>query len=674
MRNNQPVNDQEYVLTESQSPISRTDLNGNITYVNADFMEASGYAEEELIGQPHNVVRHPSMPPAAFADMWSYLKAGRSWTGIVKNRRKDGGYYWVMANASPMWENGVVVGYASVRMKPPATLLATVQTAYTHIQQGNADRLEIERGWLVHPGVRGVWERLMGMKIAGRMKVLIGMMVFVAVIIGLIGLKGLHSSNQQVSAMYREGAQATVLLDTIARAQHASQLQIADALLNGTPENALSAISAIEKNNAVIEQTWKTYLAIGHAENEKKVQNAFEAKNAKYQSEAIKPALTALKGNDHAALKKIYGDVLKPQFLDLSGNIDEQIATQDVNSKLALMEAESNYQLVRLESLFAILVGAASAIYFGLRLSRSMVRPIQMAVSASKQIAVGALNNHIKPKGRDETAELMAALFAMQRSLASMAHGVMGSARLINAESREISVGNQSLAARTEEQAVSLREAASDMENVSAKVRKNVESAELANRVAKEAGQVALKGGMAMGLMVGTMDSIAASSNKITEIIGVIDGIAFQTNILALNAAVEAARAGEQGKGFAVVATEVRSLAQRSAAAAKEIKTLIEDSVHQVEGGLTRVTDARSTIDATISAVKNLETIVHDIAYSSSEQGVAIDRVALLVAQIDNATQQNVPIAAQAAASAQILASESRNLERSAAAFRLPNE
>ncbi len=673
MRNNQPVNDHEYVLTESQSPFSRTDLNGNITFVNADFIEASGFSEEELIGQPHNMVRHPSMPTEAFADMWSYLKAGRSWTGIVKNRRKDGGYYWVMANASPMRENGVVVGYASVRMKPPSSLLATVQAAYNHIQQGNSNRLTIERGWLVHPGIKGLWQRILGMRIAGRMNVLIGMMVLMTMVVGLIGLKGLQSSHAQVSAMYREGAQATALLDTIARAQQASQLQIADALLKTGPENAMAVITSIERNDALIEQTWKSYLAIGHEENEKKVQLAFEAKRAKYQSEGVRPALAALKANDFEALKKNYAEVLKPLFADLSANIDEQISTQDVNSKLTLQEAASDYQWVRLESLAAILAGASLSIFWGLRLSRSMVRPIQQAVSASKQIAVGALNNHIKPKGRDETAELMAALFAMQRSLASMAQGVMGSARLINAESREISVGNQSLAARTEEQAESLREAASDMADVSMKVRKNVENAELANRVAKDAGQVALKGGTAMGLMVGTMDSIAASSNKITEIIGVIDGIAFQTNILALNAAVEAARAGEQGKGFAVVATEVRSLAQRSAAAAKEIKTLIEDSVHQVEGGLTRVTDARATIDATISAVKNLETIVQDIAYSSNEQGVAIDHVAQLVAQIDAATQQNVPIAAQAAASAQILASESRNLERTAAVFRLPD-
>ena len=672
MRNNQPVNDQEYVLTETQSPFSRTDLNGNIAFVNADFIEASGFTEEELIGQPHNIVRHPSMPAEAFADMWAYLKAGRSWTGIVKNRRKDGRFYWVMSNTSPMWENGVVVGYASVRMKPPVSLLTTVQAAYVHIGQGNAGHLKIERGWVVHAGAKGMLERLMGLKIAGRMNLLIGLMVLVTCITGLIGLKGLYSSNAEVSSMYREGAQATAYLDTIARAQHTSQLQIADALLNATPESAQIVVSTIEKNNALIEQTWKTYLSIGHEENEKKVQDAFEAKNAKYQNEAIKPALAALKSKDFAALKKIYDDVLKPQFLELSGNIDEQIVTQDVNSKLALQEAESAYQMVRLESLGAMLVGAALSIYFGLRLRRSMVGPIHNAAAIAKQIAVGALNNHIKPKGRDETAELMAALFAMQRSLASLAQGVMGSARLINAESREIAVGNQSLAARTEEQAVSLREAASDMEQVSTKVRKNVESAELANQVAKDAGQVALKGGTAMGLMVGTMDSIASSSKRITEIIGVIDGIAFQTNILALNAAVEAARAGEQGKGFAVVATEVRSLAQRSAAAAKEIKTLIEDSVHQVEGGLTRVTDARSTIDATISAVKNLETIVQEIAHSSSEQGVAIDRVTLLVAQIDAATQQNVPIAAQAAASAQLLASESRNLERSAAVFRLP--
>ncbi len=671
MRNNQPVVDREYVLSDTQSPISRTDTNSIITYVNADFVEVSGFTEEELIGQPHNMVRHPDMPAAAFEDMWRNLKAGNSWTGMVKNRRKDGSYYWVLANASPMLENGVVVGYASARIRPPQRFIEPTAIAYKHIQHGNAKGLQVERGWVVQKGLAGLLFKLRNPRIADRLNQLVTITVLIGLIIGFIGIQGLHSSNAQVQAMYREGAQATAYLDSIARAQYRSQMAIATAVVDGSPASAQTALQTIAQDHALIEKTWQTYLAIGHEENEKAVQTDFEAKSAKYETEAIQPALAALRNNDFAELKHIYLDIVRPQFEQVSQNISTQIATQDTNSKAALAEAESNYQTVLWEALLAMLIGTVAAIYSGLLLRQRILGPVNDAVGIAKQIAVGSLNNTIVPKGRDEPGEMIASLFAMQRSLSSVAHNILKSAHLINAESKEISVGNQSLAARTEEQASSLREAASNMTDIAAKVRHNISDADKANQLARDTVTIAAQGGTAMGQMVGTMESIATSSNKITEIIGVIDGIAFQTNILALNAAVEAARAGEQGKGFAVVATEVRSLAQRSAAAAREIKALIEESVQRVEGGLTQVTGARATIDSTIHAVNSLEKLVADIAQSSREQGTSIDHVADLVAQIDEATQQNVPIAEQAAMSAQILAQESRNLERTAAVFRL---
>ena len=218
---------------------------------------------------------------------------------------------------------------------------------------------------------------------------------------------------------------------------------------------------------------------------------------------------------------------------------------------------------------------------------------------------------------------------------------------------------------------MSLKETSANMDQVSAAVQQNTEHAQSANQLVQQAGTIATEGGAAISKVVGTMDTIATSSRRITDIIGVIDGIAFQTNILALNAAVEAARAGEQGRGFAVVASEVRSLAGRSAAAAKEIKALIEDSVQQIEGGLAQVNDARHTIDASIEAVHRVTALMAEITSASIDQGQAIGRVAQLIASIDEATQQNVPMAENAAQSAQALEGQGQELVRTADVFRL---
>lgn len=671
MRNNQPVSGTEYVLRDNQSPISRTDLQGNMTFANADFIEASGYTEEELLGQPHNMVRHPDMPTEAFADMWKHLNGGHSWTGMVKNRRKNGDFYWVLSNASPMWENGTVVGFASVRMKPPREAIAPTDAIYRRFRAGKARGLRIEHGHVVRTGLLGFVDQLMHPGIRGRQMYLIFLASLLIAAMGWLGLSGMGATNRQVESLYREGAGAVLHLDTIARLQLGNHMALPAAIALSNAIDTQRLLGEIEKNSITITQTWATYLAIGHTPDEKKIQDEFEQLRLRYVNEGLMPALQAMRSNDTGQLINIYRNKAEPLFALLQRNMDAQLAQQDVNAKQTMGASDSAYAAARTEGIFGILFGLGLLWVLGWRLQRSITVPINNAVAISKQIAAGYLANKIDNSGSDEVGQLMQSLFAMQRALGSMAHAVLASAQSVSGEANGISQSNEALAGRTEQQASSLQETTSNMDEVSTTVKLNIDHAIAANNLVQEAGTIVGAGGAAMDKVVGTMDTIASSSRKITDIIGVIDGIAFQTNILALNAAVEAARAGEQGRGFAVVASEVRSLAGRSAAAAKEIKGLIDDSVHQVKNGLTQVSDARKTIDSSIYAVQRVASLMAQISASSIEQGRAIDRVAQLVAEIDQATQQNVPMAEGAAESARALEEQGRNLLRTAGVFRL---
>jgi PAS domain S-box-containing protein len=671
MRNNQPVTATEYVLRDEQSPVSRTDLQGNIIFANADFIEASGYSEDELLGQPHNMVRHPDMPTEAFADMWKYLQAGRSWTGMVKNRRKNGDYYWVLSNASPMWEGAQVVGFASVRMKPPHEAVAPTDAIYRRFREGKARGLRIERGHVVRTGLLGRLDQITHPGIRGRLVYLLLLASILIAAIGWLGLSGMGATNRQVESLYREGAGAVLHLDTIARLQLRNHMALTAAIALSNPSDTQRLLTEIEKNSATIDKTWDSYLAIGHTPEEKTIQDEFVQLRANYVGEGLKPALKAMRSNDLGQLIGVYRSKAEPLFALVQGNLDAQLAQQDINAKQTMDASDAAYTTARTEGVLGLLIGFAIIWALGWRLQRNITAPINEAVAISKQIAAGYLANKIDNSGSDEVGQLMHSLFAMQKALASMAHTVLASAHSVSGEANGISQSNEALAARTEQQAASLQETTSNMEEVSTTVKHNIEHAKAANQLVQEAGGIVTAGGAAMDKVVGTMDNIAASSRKITDIIGVIDGIAFQTNILALNAAVEAARAGEQGRGFAVVASEVRSLAGRSAAAAKEIKGLIDDSVHQVESGLSQVSDARNTIDSSIEAVQRVASLMAEISHASIEQGMAIDRVAHLIIEIDQATQQNVPMAEAAAQSAHALEEQGRGLVRTAGVFRL---
>ena len=514
MRDNQPVTQREYELTDNITLMSTTDPQGRVTYANAAFVDASGFSHEELQGAPHNIVRHPDMPAQAFADMWATLKGGEPWTALVKNRRKNGDHYWVRANVTPVVRGGRIAGYMSVRTKPSRQEIADAEALYRDFREGKAGSRKFHKGLVVRSGIAGLGSVLKTLPVRWRIR--------------------------------------------------GTFLAMAPAL---------------------VAAAW----AMG-----------------------LTPAMTGAFAAVVAGLGALATWWLEGQF----------------------------------------------------------ARPLQQMREQALRVASGESRNVTHMDRMDEIGMTLRTVGQLALMFRWLIDDVSEQVLNVQTATTEIAQGNQDLSGRTEQAASSVQQTASSMAQMTTTVQSNAETAAQANALSGTASVAAAKGGHAVAQVVTTMNDITDSSRKIADIIGVIDSIAFQTNILALNAAVEAARAGESGRGFAVVASEVRSLAQRSADAAREIKALIGASVEKVESGARIVDDAGRTMQDIVSQVKRVSDLIAEISASTQDQSKGIGQVGAAMGHLDQITQQNAALVEQSTAASESLKHQAVRLAEAVGVFR----
>ncbi|WP_307728990.1 methyl-accepting chemotaxis protein [Massilia sp. IC2-477] len=513
--------------------------------------------------------------------------------------------------------------------------------------------------------------KLEKMKIRSLLALGFGAVLALMLVLAALALSTMHSANEMTNALTRDGIRKSNLLQewkSMIEVNGARTIAVAKATDPAAEQFFLDAISKSSERTSALQKQVQEAMA-----NDPEGKRLFEqivASREAYRTARAEAFRQKKEGQLESAARFFDTDMM-PKVNGYVASVEAMVAYQKraVAAQGDAIDAHvafSRNLLITL-SVAAVITGIA----FGWLIMRAVSLPLQRALDVARTVASGDLSTRIEAEACNETGQLMVALKDMRDSLHGIVRQVRRGTDTIAAASQEISGGNLELSARTEEQASSLEETAASMEELTATVRQNAENAQQANALARSASGSAARGGDTVGDVVRTMADISVASQKIGEIVGVIDGIAFQTNILALNAAVEAARAGEQGRGFAVVASEVRALAQRSATAAKEIKTLIGDSAGKVEEGGRLVAQAGSTMEEIVAGIAGVSAIMAEIAAASGEQSLGIEQVNQAVTQMDQVTQENAALVEEAAAASDALREQAQALSQLVATFRL---
>lgn len=726
MKINLPVTDLERHVTPGQELVTQTDLKGRITYVNPAFIQVSGFSEDELVGHNHNVVRHPDMPQEAFEDLWSTLKLGRPWCKMVKNRCKNGDFYWVKANVTPVYKKGKIVGYMSVRTSPSDVERHSAEDLYTKLRSKEAKLSDPSKiptqvldKKLYHWALISVAVMLaISAGLYGSdQPMLAALGPFVAFCIMLYGSVSCINKyvkqplSETISTLKRvsEGDYHTDIevekegeMGDLNRAAKSLAIKLGfeinesrlEALRSSRITQALDSVSSnvmmadpsgriIYVNDAILNMfsiaqedictdlpNFDYQLLLGRNIDEfhadpKHQQRLLEALENSFESRIKVGGRTfILVANPvFAPDKERLGTVV--EWKDLT----DQLQAEEAIEKL-IQDASRGDLIQRLDD--SAYEGFMQNIASGVnQMLDTVVEPMREAKRVLVALADGDLTQNMQGNFSGEFAELNDALNSSMSKLQDMVSEIRSAGANITTGASEIAHGNATLSQRTESQAISLQETAASMEQMTGTVKQNAVNAQEASRLAEQAKVLADDGSAISEKVVNSMGDISKSSKKIAEIIGVIDEIAFQTNLLALNAAVEAARAGEQGRGFAVVAAEVRNLAQRSASAAKEIKHLISDSVEKVEEGGRYVDESGRALHEIMEGVLKVSSIIHEIAQASREQANGIEQVNMAVTAMDEGTQQNAALVEQVAAASESMDEQAQQLQHLVNVFKV---
>ncbi len=511
-------------------------------------------------------------------------------------------------------------------------------------------------------------------KVSTRLSLLVGALIGMLVVLGGLGLYGIGQSNASLKTVYEN---RTVPIAQLAEVQYlmlSNQFALSIAASNPSPDVIELQTALIDANVAKITKSWTAYMRTVLTPEEAQAAKIVGEHRTRLVSEALQPAIEALRGSNVTEARRLAREVAPALYEPTRASMAHLLTLQVEVASQENTEAVARYGRIRAAILLAIALGIAFAALYGTWMTRSLVRSLgaepQTVKLAAEAVAAGDLSQTIALRSGDADS-VMATMKKMRDTLASAVAAVRQNATSVANASMEIAQGNSNLSQRTEQQAGALAQTTSSMERLGSTVRQNADSARQANQLALGASSIAQQGGEVVGQVVDTMRNISDSSKKIADIIGTIDGIAFQTNILALNAAVEAARAGEQGRGFAVVASEVRSLAQRSAEAAKDIKALISASVERVDQGSALVDRAGATMTEVVTAIRRVTDIMGEISAASSEQAASVTQVGQAISQMDRATEQNARLVEQSAAAADNLRVQAAQLVQAVAVFRL---